>query len=66
MPRYAAVPGVGIAVLRKAVGVAERARVDRRHAQETEACAIQLDVAGNLTCEMHGALHWLEHYDDIR
>ena len=53
IPRYSPVPGLGRAFGRLAVGMAEGARNDRRLAQEAEACAMECDVVGNLTCEMH-------------
>ncbi|OWK23992.1 hypothetical protein AJ87_26875 [Rhizobium yanglingense] len=57
IPRYSTVPGFGRADLSHAVGLAESARMlDCGQAQKTEACAFELNVAGNLTCEMHGAL----------
>ena len=65
IPRYSTFPGIGGAIFGAAVGLAESARVDRGHAQESETSLVKCDMFRNLTCEMHWALLELEH-DDIR
>ena len=56
-PGYSAFPSFGVTTFKMAVWIPEGAGpIDLGNGQKTEACSVQRNVVGYLTCEMHGSL----------